>query len=99
VAAYVPFAWAQGGLMPVMKLEFIGGILWLAFVATFGAWGLYYLAMRRFTPGPGDRCAVCQPAIDHGVGMADVWRTHDHQHRLGFADFGGRLPGFCFFKK
>lgn len=49
-AAYVPFAWAQGGLLPVMRPEFIGGILWLAFVATFGAWGLYYVALRRFTP-------------------------------------------------
>jgi drug/metabolite transporter (DMT)-like permease len=49
-AAYVPFAWAQDGLSPVMRPEFIGGILWLAFVATFGAWGLYYMALRRFTP-------------------------------------------------
>lgn len=49
-AAYIPFAWAQGGLLPVMRPEFIGGILWLAFVATFGAWGLYYVALRRFTP-------------------------------------------------
>ena len=49
-AAYMPFAFAQGGLMPALRTEFIGGILWLAFVATFGAWGLYYLALRRFTP-------------------------------------------------
>ena len=48
--AYMPFAWVQGGLLPAMGPEFVGGILWLAFVATFGAWGLYYVALRRFTP-------------------------------------------------
>ena len=48
--AYAPFAWAQGGLLPDMQPEFVGGILWLTCVATFGAWGLYYLALRRFSP-------------------------------------------------
>jgi drug/metabolite transporter (DMT)-like permease len=48
--AYLPFAWAQDGLLPAMRLEFIGGILWLVFVATFGAWSIYYVALRRFTP-------------------------------------------------
>ena len=49
-AAYLPFAWAQGGLLPVMAPQFIGGILWLVFVATFATYGLYYAALRRFTP-------------------------------------------------
>lgn len=48
--AYAPFAWAQGGWAPVMRAEFIGGVLWLTLVATFGAWGLYYIALRRFSP-------------------------------------------------
>ncbi len=49
-AAFVPFAWAQGGLVPALQPEFLAGIAWLALVATFGAWGLYYLALRRFSP-------------------------------------------------
>ena len=33
--------------MPVLNPGFMGGILWLVFVAPFGAWGLYYLALRH----------------------------------------------------
>ena len=33
--------------MPVLHIQFLVGILWLVFVATFGAWGLYYLALRH----------------------------------------------------
>ena len=29
---------------------FIGGIPWLVFVATFGAWSLYYIALRKSSP-------------------------------------------------
>lgn len=29
---------------------FVGGILWLVFVATFGAWSLYYLALKKSSP-------------------------------------------------
>ncbi|TNC72199.1 DMT family transporter [Rubellimicrobium roseum] len=43
-------AWIEGGVAPVMEAGFIGGILWLVFVATFGAWGLYYAALRRSSP-------------------------------------------------
>jgi drug/metabolite transporter (DMT)-like permease len=43
-------AWAEGGVAPVPEAGFIGGILWLVVVATFGAWGLYYLALRRSSP-------------------------------------------------
>lgn len=48
--AYIPLAWMQDGLWPNMRPEFIGGIVWLTFVATFGAWGLYYHALRRLSP-------------------------------------------------
>jgi drug/metabolite transporter (DMT)-like permease len=34
-------------VLPVIDTGFIGGILWLVFVATFGAWSLYYLALRK----------------------------------------------------
>ena len=47
---FAGFAWNEGGVLPVMNREFIGGILWLVFVATFGAWGLYYLALQKSSP-------------------------------------------------
>lgn len=43
-------AWNEGGVVPVLSSSFIGGILWLVFVATFGAWGLYYVALRKSSP-------------------------------------------------
>lgn len=43
-------AWYEGGLAPVMETSFVGGILWLVFVATIGAWSLYYLALRKSSP-------------------------------------------------
>ncbi|ANH02915.1 DMT family transporter [Shinella sp. HZN7] len=43
-------AWYEGGVLPVLDRGFIGGILWLVFVATFGAWSLYYLALRKSSP-------------------------------------------------
>ncbi|HXV31353.1 MAG TPA: DMT family transporter [Sinorhizobium sp.] len=49
-AIFVLFAWREGSVLPVLDLGFIGGILWLVFVATFGAWSLYYLALRKSTP-------------------------------------------------
>jgi len=49
-AIFALFAWHEGGVAPVLDENFIGGILWLVFVATFGAWSLYYLALRRSSP-------------------------------------------------
>jgi drug/metabolite transporter (DMT)-like permease len=46
-ATFAVCAWHEGSVMPVLKAEFIGGILWLVVVATFGGWGLYYLALRH----------------------------------------------------
>jgi drug/metabolite transporter (DMT)-like permease len=43
-------AWFEGGLLPVYDIGFVGGILWLVLVATFGAWSLYYLALRKSSP-------------------------------------------------
>ena len=40
-------AWYEGSVLPVINKGFIGGVLWLVFVATYGAWGLYYLALRH----------------------------------------------------
>lgn len=49
-AIFSPFAWHEGGVAPILETGFIGGILWLVFVATLGAWGLYYLALRTSSP-------------------------------------------------
>ncbi|MET4691888.1 DMT family transporter [Sinorhizobium fredii] len=49
-AIFAIFAWHEGGVSPVFDVGFIGGILWLVFVATFGAWSLYYLALRKSSP-------------------------------------------------
>nr|WP_298098061.1 DMT family transporter [uncultured Shinella sp.] len=49
-AIFSALAWHEGGVLPVMDRGFIGGILWLVFVATFGAWSLYYLALRKSSP-------------------------------------------------
>lgn len=49
-AIFAIFAWHEGGVLPVLDRGFIGGILWLVFVATFGAWSLYYLALRKSSP-------------------------------------------------
>ncbi len=46
-AIFALLAWNEGSVLPVLNPGFIGGILWLVFVATFGAWGLYYLALRH----------------------------------------------------
>ncbi|OCP01803.1 MULTISPECIES: DMT family transporter [unclassified Ensifer] len=49
-AIFALFAWHEGSVLPVRDPGFISGILWLVFVATFGAWSLYYLALRKSSP-------------------------------------------------
>lgn len=49
-AIFSGFAWHEGGVSPVLAPGFIGGIVWLVFVATFGGWGLYFLALRVSSP-------------------------------------------------
>lgn len=49
-AIFAVFAWHEGSVLPVLDAGFIGGILWLVFVATFGAWSLYYIALRKSSP-------------------------------------------------
>lgn len=49
-AIFAAFAWQEGGVLPVLDAGFIGGILWLVLVATLGAWGLYYIALRKSSP-------------------------------------------------
>jgi drug/metabolite transporter (DMT)-like permease len=49
-AIFSVFAWHEGGVLPILEPSFVGGILWLVFVATLGGWGLYYLALRKSSP-------------------------------------------------
>jgi drug/metabolite transporter (DMT)-like permease len=49
-AIFAVLAWHERGVAPVMEARFVGGILWLVFVATFASWSLYYLALRRSSP-------------------------------------------------
>ena len=49
-AIFSVFAWQEGGVLPILEPGFVGGILWLVFVATLGAWSLYYLALRKSSP-------------------------------------------------
>ena len=49
-AIFALLAWHEGGVLPVLDAGFIGGIAWLVFVATFGAWSLYYMALRKSSP-------------------------------------------------
>jgi drug/metabolite transporter (DMT)-like permease len=49
-AIFSVFAWHEGDVLPILEPGFVGGILWLVFVATLGAWSLYYLALRKSCP-------------------------------------------------
>lgn len=39
----------EGGPLLPLSTGFAGGIVWLVLLATFGAWSLYYLALREFS--------------------------------------------------
>jgi drug/metabolite transporter (DMT)-like permease len=47
---FAGLAWNEGRVLPVMNQAFAAGIAWLVCIATFGAWGLYYIALRKSTP-------------------------------------------------
>lgn len=49
-AVFALFAWHEGRVAPLLEAGFIGGVLWLAFIATFAAWGLYYFALKTTSP-------------------------------------------------
>lgn len=44
------FALREGSVYPRLDPAFLGGILWLVIVPTFGGYSLYYLALRRSSP-------------------------------------------------
>lgn len=49
-AMFAPFAFVSGGILPPLTADFAFGILWLVLAATYGAWLIYYLCLRLFSP-------------------------------------------------
>jgi drug/metabolite transporter (DMT)-like permease len=62
-AIFAVFAWREGSVLPVLDAGFIGGILWLVFIATFGAWSLYYVALRKSSPARVTAILYLSPPI------------------------------------
>jgi drug/metabolite transporter (DMT)-like permease len=62
-AIFSVFAWNEGGVLPVMNIGFIGGVSWLALVATLGSWSLYYLALRRSSPARVTSVVYLSPPV------------------------------------
>ena len=67
------FAWNEGTVLPVMNWAFIGGIVWLVFIATFGAWGLYYIALRKSSPARVTAVLYVSPPLT----MIWAWAVFD----------------------
>ena len=75
------FALPTGGLAPVLEPDFILGILWLVVVATFGAWSLYYLALRTSTPARVTASLYLSPPVT----MIWAWLMFDEPLSLSMA--------------
>lgn len=80
-AIFAVFAWNEGSVYPVLDAGFIGGILWLVFVATFGAWGLYYLALRKSSPARVTAILYLSPPVT----MLWAWVMFDEALSWGMA--------------
>ena len=78
-AIFALLAWHEGGVLPVLEPGFIGGILWLVFVATFGAWSLYYIALRKSSPARVTAILYLSPPVT----MVWAWIMFDEP--LSFA--------------
>ncbi|WEX86465.1 DMT family transporter [Sinorhizobium garamanticum] len=82
-AIFAVFAWREGGVLPVLDRCFIGGILWLVFVATFGAWSLYYIALRKSSPARVTAILYLSPPVTM------IWAWVMFGEPLSFAMAGG----------
>ncbi|MBP1887405.1 DMT family transporter [Sinorhizobium mexicanum] len=82
-AIFAVFAWHEGGVLPVLDTGFIGGILWLVFVATFGAWSLYYIALRKSSPARVTAILYLSPPVTM------IWAWVMFGEPLSFAMAGG----------
>lgn len=72
-AIFSIFAWNEGGVAPVLEVSFIGGVLWLVFVATLTCWGLYYLALRKSSPARVTAVLYLSPPVT----MIWAWLVFD----------------------
>jgi drug/metabolite transporter (DMT)-like permease len=84
-AIFAFFAWQEGTVLPIIEPGFIGGILWLVFVATFGAWSLYYLALRKSAPARVTAVLYLSPPVT----MIWAWMVFGEQ--MSWAMAGGLL--------
>ncbi|MEI2296616.1 DMT family transporter [Ensifer sp. MJa1] len=84
-AIFALFAWHEGGVFPVLAPGFIGGILWLVFVATFGAWSLYYLALKKSSPARVTAILYLSPPVTM------IWAWVMFSEPLSWAMAGGLL--------
>lgn len=82
-AVFAVFAWRDGGVAPVMDVHFMGGILWLVFVATFVSWGLYYLALRKSSPARVSAVLYLSPPVTM------IWAWLVFSEPLSWAMAGG----------
>ncbi len=82
-------AWQQGGLLPVPNAGFVGGVLWLVLVATFGAWGLYYLALRQRSAARVTAILYLSPPVTM------VWARLLFDEPLSWAMAVGLLISLC----
>jgi len=95
-AVFAVLAWQDGSALPVFSPSFIGGILWLVFVATFGAWGLYYLALRQFSPARVTAVLYLSPPVT----MIWAWAMFNEPLTWFMAaGFGISLAGIIVFAK
>jgi drug/metabolite transporter (DMT)-like permease len=62
-AVFAVFAYQEGRVAPVLEPEFIGGVLWLVVVATFGAWTLYYVALKKSSPARVTAVLYASPPV------------------------------------
>lgn len=62
-AVFSVFAYHEHGVAPVLEPEFIGGVLWLVVVATFGAWTLYYVALKKSSPARVTAVLYASPPV------------------------------------
>lgn len=82
-AIFSVLAWYEGGVAPVLDAGFVGGILWLVFVATFGAWSLYYLALRKSSPARVTAILYLSPPVTM------IWAWVMFSEPLSWAMAGG----------
>lgn len=65
-----PFA---GSIAPPLTADFAFGIGWLVLFATFGAWGVYYLALRTYAPARVSSVIYLSPPVT----MIWAWAMFD----------------------